>query len=472
MLALEVYRAATQSITHDEARVFLLYLQGSVRHAFAYTGIQNHVLQALLSRLVLVVLPPSAFAIRIPTLVAAIIYCSAAIRISERLLSDRALRLASVALLTLNPYTLDFLSAARGYGLVLAFLLLAISLLVPSSDAPVPTRGAIVAAGVSLGLAVAATTASLFAVAGILFAFAVAHAMSRHWRDGVVQTVGITLIATVVAAVPLANQLYQATRGDYAMTMALGGTSLPLEVASLVRASVTRVNPYLTTLSTLTAVEVVSCVVLIGVLLAIAAAGVARLLRWASLSPGDRAPAWMFLVVAGTAMATIAAHVLVGVTYPQGRMALYWIPLVTLAAILAFACTRAGSVPRAAGWMVVALVLATDISLLQVTTYADWIADAPDRMLVDRMVDDHRGSDRRVTVGGSWILEPSINFYRATWHLDWLASMERQDPSSGNDYYVLIREDREAVDRLGLRVIATDPHTGTQLAAAPPSSSR
>ena len=466
MLALEVYRAATQSITHDEARVFLLYLQGSVRHAFTYTGIQNHVLQAFLSRLMLVVFPASAFTIRIPTLAAAAIYCGAAIRISERLLKDRWMRLASVALLTLNPYTLDFLSAARGYGLVLAFMLVAISLLVPG-DASMPKRGAVVMAGASLGLAAAATTASLFAVAGIVFAFAAAHAMSRQWRDGVVQTVSLTLVATVVAVVPLANQLYKATRGDYGTAIALGGTSLPLEAASLVRASVSRGNPYLTTLSALTAVQAVACVALSGVLLAIVAAGVVRLLRWTSLPPGDRAPAWMFLVLAGTAIATIAAHVLAGVTYPQGRMALYWIPLVTLAAMLALSCTRAGSISRAAGWIVVVLVLAVDVSLLQVTTYADWESDASDRMLVDRLVDDHHGSVRQVTVGGSWILEPSINFYRVTRRLDWLTPMVRRNPVSGDDYYVLIREDREAVDRLGLRVIVDDPRTGTLLAVAP-----
>ena len=130
-LGISVYRAATQSITHDEARVFQLYMLGSVRHAFAYTGIQNHVLQAFLSRLALAMFPAAAFTIRIPTLIAAVIYCGAAIRISERLFEDRWMCWTSVALLTLNPYTLDFLSAARGYGLELALLLVATALLMP-----------------------------------------------------------------------------------------------------------------------------------------------------------------------------------------------------------------------------------------------------------------------------------------------------------------------------------------------------
>ncbi|HUK36161.1 MAG TPA: hypothetical protein VLV86_19725, partial [Vicinamibacterales bacterium] len=125
VMAISIYRAATQSITHDEARVFLLYLQGSVLHTFTYTGIQNHVLQAFLSRLVLTALPATAFAIRIPTLVATAIYCGAVIVISERLFDSRWMCWTAVALLTLNPYTLDFLSAARGYALMLAFLLVA-----------------------------------------------------------------------------------------------------------------------------------------------------------------------------------------------------------------------------------------------------------------------------------------------------------------------------------------------------------
>jgi hypothetical protein len=410
VLAVSIYRAATQSITHDEARVFLLYMQGGVLHAFAYTGIQNHVLQAVLSRLMLTALPASAFAIRIPTLLAAVLYCAAVIKTCEQLFDNRWMCWTAVALLTLNPYMLDFLSAARGYGLMLAFLLIATALVMPGVTS-LPEKTANAAAGVSLGLAMAATTACMFAVAGFVCAVAMSYALSRRWRDGIVQTATLCLIAAVVAAIPLANQLYRTTAGDYQDAIQLGGGSFLLEVASLIRASVSRANPYLTKMADVTPEQLVALVVGAAVA-AVVVAGIARPRGWSSLDERDRALAWVVTMMAGTTAATVGAHVTVRATYPQARMALYFLPFVTLAATLAWSRTRVRSVPRAAGWVVALIVLGVDISLFDARTYADWTADAPDAVLVDAIVKDQRRDGRHATLGGSWILEPSMNFYR------------------------------------------------------------
>src|SRR5213078_1400896 len=104
------------------------------------------------------------FTIRIPTLVATVIYCVAVIVICGRLFGDRWMRWTAVALLTFHPYTLDFLSAARGYGRMLAFLMVAAAALLPDVTS-LRERPAHLLAGVSLGLAIAATTACMFAVA-------------------------------------------------------------------------------------------------------------------------------------------------------------------------------------------------------------------------------------------------------------------------------------------------------------------
>jgi hypothetical protein len=464
VLAISTYRAATQSITHDEARVFLLYMQGSIRHAFAYTGIQNHVLQAFLSRLTLSILPASAFAIRIPTLVATAIYCAAVIWISERLFDHRWMRWTVVALLTLHPYTLDFLSAARGYGLMLAFLFLATALLLPGI-ASLREKTATAAAGVCLGLAIAATTACMFAVAGIMCAVAMSHALSRRWRAAFVQTAMLGTIAVSVAVVPLANQLYRTTGKDYEFAFNLGADNFVLQLASLIRASIGRDNPYVTTMAAVTTWQFVALAVVVAVVAAAIVAAIVRVSRWESLDARDCAAVWLVMMVTGMAAATIVAHLVVHVTYPQARMALYWIPFVTLTVAAAWARTNVGSAARVAGWAIALVVMTVDISLFDVATYADWIADAPDASLVERIIDNHGEGGRRVTVGGSWILEPSMNFYRATRRLDWMSPMERRPPEEGDDYYVLIKEDRAEVDRLRLRVLFEDPRTGTLVAS-------
>jgi len=463
---ISVYRAATQSITHDEARVFQLYMLGSVRHAFTYTGIQNHVLQAFLSRLALSVLPMTAFTIRIPTLVATAIYCAAVIAICGRLFADRWMRWAAVALLTFHPYTLDFLSAARGYGLMLAFLMVATAALLPDVS-PLRERRAHLLAGVSLGLAIAATTACMFAVAGIVFAYAAVLAAQGEWRHAVKRTTTLAATACVVAAIPLANQLYRASTGDYRNALSLGGDSVLLQMASLIRASTSRQNPYLVSVSTLNGAQVAALVIATIAVLGAVALASARGIRWRTSDSGDRALVWLAAMLVAMGSATVAAHVLFHMTYPQARMALYWIPFVTLTVLAAWSRTAAATPLRWTGWVLATLVLALDFSLIDVRTYADWIADAPDETLIEHIVQDHGVAGRRATVGGSWILEPSINFYRITKRLDWMGEMQRRPPEKGDDYYVLIKQDRDVVDRLALRVLYEDRRTGTLVAAAP-----
>jgi hypothetical protein len=464
-VGISVYRAATQSITHDEARVFQLYMLGSVRHAFAYTGIQNHVLQAFLSRLTLSVLPATAFAIRIPTLIATAIYCAAVIVICGRLFTDRWMRWAAVALLTWHPYTLDFLSAARGYGLMLAFLMLATAALLPDVS-PFRERRAHLLAGVSLGLAIAATTACMFAVAGIVFAYAGVLAMQGEWADAVKRATTLAATACVVAALPLANQLYRASAGDYQNALSLGGDSFLLQMASLMRASTSRQNPYLVSVSALNSAQVAALAIAAVAVIGAVALASARVTRWRAIDSRERAAVWLVAMLLGMASATVAAHVLFHMSYPQARMALYWIPFVTLTLLAAWSGTAAATPLRWAGWVLATSVLAVDLSLCDVSTYADWIADAPDETLIQHIVQDHGTAGRRATVGGSWVLEPSINFYRITKRLDWMDEMERRPPQKGDDYYVLIKQERDVVDRLGLRVLYEDHRTGTLVATA------
>ena len=137
-----MYRAATQSISHDEARSFLLFIQGPWRNAFAPSG-ANHLLLVVVSRAVLWLLPVSELTLRLPTVGGAVVYGLASAWLLRRFVADPWLRTAILALMTMNPYVLDFFSVARGYGIMLACLLAAICLLIPTADRELSKRRAI-----------------------------------------------------------------------------------------------------------------------------------------------------------------------------------------------------------------------------------------------------------------------------------------------------------------------------------------
>jgi hypothetical protein len=457
VLTVDVYRAATQSITHDEALTYLLFMRGSLLHVFAYTGNQNHVLQAFLSKLVISILPTNPFTLRIPVLAAATLYCVAVAKISNRLFDNGWVSLASIALLTLNPYVLDFLSAARGYGLMLGFVLLATYLLLPGMNLD-RTR---TIAGVLLGLAVAATTVSIFPVIGILVACAVYPMLSTKSTTGLKDAMILGVLAVLVAVPPLANQMVHARRGDYY----IGAESIPLWFASLIYASARHLEPSIRTLSELTTGELLSVAGLAAVLFVVVGFAISRTTQWPDRTREDPL-IWLVLVMVGMAAVALGVHFFLRLRYPQGRTALYWIPFITLAAMVAFDSTRKNLVLRLTGWMVITFVLAIYVVGIQVRSYADWDFDASDDAMIGRIVADHAGRSQRVTVGGSWQLEPSINFYRVIRKLDWMMPMTRHTPSPGDDYYVFLNRDRIFVDRLGLRILFADPRTGTTLAVA------
>ena len=112
-----VYRAATQSLTIDEAFTYNLYLSKNLRTILTEFDANNHVLFTLLAKLSVALFGNGEFAIRLPSLFGGLIYFYAVYRVCWFFFPDRWLFVAGVAALTLNPFVLDFLSAARGYGL-------------------------------------------------------------------------------------------------------------------------------------------------------------------------------------------------------------------------------------------------------------------------------------------------------------------------------------------------------------------
>ena len=177
LFVINCYRAATQSVVHDEALSWQFYLAGPVSEIFEYYTANNHFLATLLFRLSTALFGASAFSMRLPTLLAGAWYFRSVFLLSALLFEDGILFLIAVGLLALNPILLDFLVASRGYGLAIAGLFFAllqmIEYLRKQSDAiPSVQRFRLWKAAGGLGIAFAANLTMLIpdAILAILFA--------------------------------------------------------------------------------------------------------------------------------------------------------------------------------------------------------------------------------------------------------------------------------------------------------------
>ena len=122
LLGTNFYRAATQSLVHDEALTWQLYLAGPASAIFQQYDPNHHFLATVLFRVSTTLFGQSEFAMRLPTVLAGAWFFWTVFQLSALVLGDGWLLLLGCSVLTLNPILLDFLVAARGYGLAMAGL--------------------------------------------------------------------------------------------------------------------------------------------------------------------------------------------------------------------------------------------------------------------------------------------------------------------------------------------------------------
>src|ERR1039457_5614163 len=115
----------------------------------------NHVLNTLLVRISTARFHLTELSLRLPSLLAGVLYLWVVFRMARRLFGDGPAFLAVVGLLTLNPIVVDALSEARGYGMALASWMLALELILELVQ--LFSLQQLNLAGICLGLSVAAT---------------------------------------------------------------------------------------------------------------------------------------------------------------------------------------------------------------------------------------------------------------------------------------------------------------------------
>ena len=462
-----IYRAATQSITHDEAVTYENFVAAPWSVVFNSYDANHHVLHTIFCKIFVDILGVSPLTLRLASLLSGLLYLYLVFRICELLFGTGWYLPLSALLLSLNPYLLDFQSAARGYGMAVAFLFLALWEMLEWLEKAEAQR--LVRAGLALGLSIGANLVLAPPAIGLALIFlAVLWNQRRSFEPTVTVTkkgtkketpnpfpalgqalvrfaipfVGITAL---IVLSPLSNSSGQ--------QFYVGAASLRAAAESLVRSSLQPAPGWL--ISAL-ALAVLPALIVAGTLIAWRAAS-----RWVASTPLERS-----ILLTGGAMllafvAVLASHLLFDVPYPEGRTGIYWIPMLSFTGLaLAKLWERATvffAIPMAA-------CIAMYLAQFRVTYYADWPYDRDDRAIASLISQHKPAADRKAVVEGSWQLEPSINFYRVSDHLDWLQEVERATPRPGADFYLLLAQDSHFVNDLKLRVMFQGKQSGTILA--------
>ena len=489
LTGINIYRAATQSITHDEAVTYQRYASGPLYQFISSSDANNHVLHSLLCRLAVSVLGPLEIAVRAPSLIGGVLFLVMIARVAWRVWGASTTPVLAVLVLGLSPFVMDYLSIARGYSLALGLWvaaldqLLAIMLASPHARAQsnvVYWDPAVRRASRLLALALLANLTFFPAAVGLAVCWAGWARRARRrtlvetprefrrwlWRC-LVRPGAIVFASMALAFVKLRpRQFYY------------GANTFAESLRSLVYPSFAH-HPQAWPWNN-QAPWFTSCVDGIALVL-VPALGLGLIVLWVSaarrlyrLEPDDggcASPAlWLFYLAAGTlclALVQVMALHALGMKLPLERTGLLFLPpffLALLASGSAFSALRNVRPVITTGVFLLCVVWGVQV---QTDHYRPWIYDSDSRAVFRQIVVQHQLAPKlRLRVGATWLLAPALNFYRDAFNADFVQRIARQDRyPEDTDLYVIaapqyggVPPDEPVVE------VYRGPHSGTVVA--------
>lgn len=460
LVGLSAYRAATFPFTHDESLSYAIFHGEPLWLITA----NHHVLNTWLMRASSLVFGNSTLALRLPNVLAHAIYLIAVVLLLSRLRSP-FLRICAFVLLALNLFVLDFFALARGYGLGLAGLAVSLELMIRAFERDVAGGRVRLAAG-----SLAAAAVGLLATHTLLYIF-VPLWMINGWlmvteRDGrrfAPHALVAGLSVFIAGEAFVAFEILKVASLQHEGQLTVGGHVgfVHDTITTLVQAS--RYIPSSVAPDNTWVIEVLGWAPWV-----IAAAA-------AVLAARRKITAFVMVaaVLAFAVASPLAQHWLAGTLYPTERAALPYIPLFAIA--LAF-CVDALQLAARPTWLkLLPLVPAAALAAAAMAIFIDrvnphtcyvWPFEAHNLTVLNAIDRDRQQHfpGKQITLANSWTLEPSFNFYRTTRHLDWLAPVERERLSRGdNDYIYAFTTDLAAGGARRHTEIASYADTGTVL---------
>ena len=444
-LAWAIARAAVQSITIDEANTYVQFVS---QHLYLGYAANNHILNSALMYGFTRLLGLSQFTARLPALLGAAFYISAAYRLCRLLTASLFVQLTVFVCLVFNPFIFDYLVAARGYSLALGFLMWA---LVFSAESQMQGGSLIVACAVSsacAGMSVSANFSFAFVNLAVMLAILV-YAWHRRSKEWIRVLAACILPGMGIFVIVCGFALLHSHPGE----LFYGATGLSETFGTIIDASLFQSR-----------FDVLAPLVfpLLGI------TGFVWLLYSATrIGPLGWAAAAIFALI--LAMHWTAFR-LFGLPLPKDRTAIYFFPLfMIVAGVLASIPppARLGRYLRASFLGSLVIMAIYFLSCLRLTYFKEWSWDADVQRTYSVLSCLNR--EYQVThVASTWEYRGPLNFYRLAQRTPMREIDEMFDPQQTQVYVVDTYHSPEVMQGKDLKIFYRGPTTDLVLAASPP----
>jgi len=444
MLVSVVHRATVASFTHDESYSFMYYPQlpflDIVFHKESFTN--NHLLNSLGMKFAGALFGTSELSMRSPNILAFIVYLIYAFLLLRHL--DPMAACFGYLILVSNPIILEMFSIARGYGISIGFMLMALFHLTRA------LRSKSISHIVLFHIAGILAVLGNFVLFGTYLAIFSTYFILR-WIEIVRYRIGYTklrmeaIVNGVMILVAFCILVLPITRTLDENKLDFGGKEgfFDSTVFSVVASSIPGIS-----------IAGVQLPWIIGAIIAITlfmflASYRNRSVRSGAFADQRKTFIALTMVLFFTSLSIVLQHLLFNVDYPVARFALYLLPL-TFLALIYYGTVLRGCLVRLTHQVFIALFGLFSIFVLwpQFGPYRsiEWQYDLCTKEAVQLIVDDmdaERVNEGNVKVGITWLFEPTINYYRDHWGLTDLQRMDRNGLGPNDAYRYLVKQEAD-----------------------------
>ncbi len=468
LISFVAFKSVITSFTHDESYTYLDFVHQSIMDIISYkiAFTNNHILNTLLMKVFEWGFGASEFVLRLPNLLAFTLYLGSSYMLIRK--GGQKLIIPFFMLLTFNPYLLDFFGLARGYGLSIGFMMGGLFFLLKYFDAY--NNRNIVLFNLFAFLAVFSNfTLIYFWVAGWLifniisfFEFRVFGGYLGKKKLNFFKLNFWNLVSLFIAILFLYEPFRRIVEYE---VIDFGGDS------GFIRNTIGMLVIKLFYVSHIPPILLfVLKVLIITFSLSIALYSIVKISkRNAGFFHAKKPLIILNFLLITIAIETIIHHYLFHSGFLMGRFALFLFPLFVLN-IVYFAqyLYASGYQKIVTVCLSIMLVFALANVLININTksYLDWYYDMGTKKAVKELVNNYEGSREKpseIKLGVNWLFEPTMNFYRKTWDLNWLLPIDREGLTDDDDYDYVFKTDPEVKNGIEGEVIFSSEIAGTIL---------